>query len=216
MSFEKGTVEGVDFTGKNSVKKKIEHLFLSNVNKIVTRDEIQSVVKNEKTGNVPENWHQRLSELRTDDGYTILSKRDDKSLKTSEYVMTDAPKRDKVNKRLVPTATAWEKVLKRANYSCEWEADGIRCNLHEGDIDPIGGGTVRLQADHLRPHSSGDTVDVDDPDAWQALCGRHQVMKKNYWDSKTGKMNVVAILQAAGKKDKQAAYEFLKTYFEGE
>ena len=43
--------------------------------------------------------------------------------------------------------------------------------------------------------------------------GRHQVVKKNYWDSFTGKLNVYAIVQAAPEDDKKAAYEFLKQYF---
>lgn len=195
-----------------SVSKRIESLFLDNVNKIITRDQIQQVIKNEITGNVPENWHQRLSELRTDKGYTILSHRDKRELMISEYVMTDEPRRLSV-KRLVPSTNAWKQVLNRSNHSCEWVADGEICGLKDGDIDPIGGGTVKLQADHLKPHSSGDIIDVNNPDDWQALCGRHQVMKKNYWDSKTGKMNIIAILQAAGVKQKKEALKFLSDYF---
>lgn len=195
-----------------SVSKKIESLFLDNVNKIITRDQIQQVIKDETTGNVPENWHQRLSELRTDKGYTILSHRDKRELMISEYVMTDDPRRLAV-KRLVPSKKTWDQVLKRSNHSCEWVADGEVCGLKDGDIDPIGGGTVKLQADHLKPHSAGDIIDVDNPDDWQALCGRHQVMKKNYWDSKTGKMNIIAILQAAGMKQKKEALKFLADYF---
>ncbi len=38
-------------------------------------------------------------------------------------------------------------------------------------------------------------------------------MKKNYWDSATGKMNVIAIVQSASRKDKRRVYEFLKDYF---
>ena len=54
-----------------SIKKRIEALFLDNIGKVVTREQIIEVSKNPDTGKEPENWHQRLSELRTDDGYTI-------------------------------------------------------------------------------------------------------------------------------------------------
>lgn len=39
-------------------------------------------------------------------------------------------------------------------------------------------------------------------------------MKKNFWDGATGKVNVLAILQAAGAKQKREALEFLKNYFD--
>ncbi|MGI4846706.1 MAG: hypothetical protein ACRYGK_00990 [Janthinobacterium lividum] len=55
-----------------------------------------------------------------------------------------------------------------------------------------------------------------DPAQWLALCGRHQVMKKNYWDSGTGKINLVGILQSVGEKQKKEALNFLLNYFKYE
>lgn len=72
---------------QTSIKKRIEAFLLDNVGKIVTREMIIAVSKDPKTGKEPENWHQRLSELRTDDGYTILSKRDRAYLSVEEYVL---------------------------------------------------------------------------------------------------------------------------------
>jgi hypothetical protein len=103
--------------------------------------------------------------------------------------------------------------LERAGNSCEWDEDGAKCRLRDGSIDPVGGGTVKLAADHMKPHSLGGAVSPDDPRQWRAICGRHQAMKKNYWDSATGKMNVIAIVQSASRKDKRRVYEFLKDYF---
>ncbi len=74
------------------------------------------------------------------------------------------------------------------------ERSGDECNLKEGNIDPIGGGTVKLTPDHKRPHQMDPKSDSDDPAQWQALCGRHQVVKKNYWDNLTGKLNAEAIV----------------------
>jgi hypothetical protein len=72
---------------------------------------------------------------------------------------------------------------------------------------------VKLTPDHKNPHSFDPNSDPNDPDQWQALCGRHQVTKKNYWDSMTGKLNVVAIVQHASVADKRAAFELLLEYF---
>ena len=55
--------------------------------------------------------------------------------------------------------------------------------------------------------------DPENPKQWQALCGRHQVMKKNFWDGATGKVNVLAILQASSVEQKREALSFLKQFF---
>ena len=196
-----------------TVKKRIEALFLDNIGKIVTREQIIEVATDPKTGKPPENWHQRLSELRTDDGYAILSWRNQGHLRVSEYLMPSAEKRKGAAKRVKPDGHTWEQVLERADYACEWTEGGQRCGLKPGENDPVGGGTVKLTPDHKTPHSVNPASDPKNPEAWQALCGRHQVMKKNFWDDSKGWLNVYAIVQAASVKEKQQVYEFLKKYF---
>ncbi len=198
---------------QRSVSARIESLFLDNLGKIVTRDMIVKVATDPISGKVPENWHQRLSELRTDKGYTILTSRDRRDLKVSEYLLLSPERRESAGKRVGPTAVTWKKVLSRSGSACEWNEAGILCGLKEGDQDPIGGGAVRLTPDHKTPHSIHPSSDPGNPDAWQALCGRHQVVKKNYWDSFSGKLNVHAILQAATDSEKRAALAFLLGYF---
>jgi len=104
-------------------------------------------------------------------------------------------------------------VLERASYRCEWNEAGLTCGIREGEIDPVGGGTVRLTADHKRPHSVDPTSDPDDPEQWQALCGRHQVIKKNFWDNQTGKLNTYAVVQAASRIEKREILQFLLHHF---
>ncbi len=43
---------------------------LDNVGKIINHEQIIEVAKEPVSEKQPEKWHQRLSELRTDDGYT--------------------------------------------------------------------------------------------------------------------------------------------------
>lgn len=95
-----------DLKGKydqKSVKKRIEALFLDNIGKILTRQQIIKASIDPKTGRQPENWHQRLSELRTDDGYTILSWRNRRYLNVQEYLMPHKSKRPGSSKRVRPT-----------------------------------------------------------------------------------------------------------------
>lgn len=196
-----------------SIKKRLENFFLDNVGKIVTNAQLIEVAKDPVTGKEPENWHQRLSELRTNSGYTILSKRDRNFLAVGEYLMLTPEKRSGAGERVLPTSATWQAVLARSQNKCAWTEGGHVCGLAEGDIDPVGGGTVKLTPDHKTPHSVSPNSDPSDPEQWQALCGRHQVVKKNYWDSSTGKLNVVAIMQALPKTDKQVALSFLLDYF---
>lgn len=130
-----------------------------------------------------------------------------------EYLMLTADKRQGAGGRVIPTPPTWKAILTKAGSKCEWTEGGHICGLKEGDIDPVGGGTVKLTPDHKTPHSINPNTDTTDASQWQALCGRHQVVKKNYWDSNTGKLNIVAILQAIPKKDKEVALSFLLDYF---
>jgi len=198
---------------QGSVKKRIEALFLDNLGKILDREQIQEAAKDPKTGKIPENWHQRLSELRTDDGYTILSRRNRGYLNVQEYVMPFPDKRSGAAKRVKPNDKTWLAVLERADYQCEWNEGGQTCGLRDGEVDPVGGGRVKLTADHTRPHSVDPNADPNDPTQWQALCGRHQVVKKNYWDNSTGKLNVYAVVQAAPGADKMIVFQFLLEHF---
>lgn len=198
---------------EKTVSKRIEAVFLNNIGLVLTRAQIVKAATDPTTGEEPENWHQRLSELRTDRGYTILTNRDWAALKPGEYVMPHVDRRTSAGKRVLPTPGCWSEVLERAGDRCEWKEDGQRCGLSVGCIDPVGGGTVKLTPDHVTPHSINPNADPTEPKQWQALCGRHQVMKKNYWDSGTGKINVLGILQSVGVEEKRAAYEFLSGYF---
>ncbi len=198
---------------QSSIRERIKALFLDNLGKVLTREQIIEVAKDPTTGKEPENWHQRLSELRTDEGYTILTWRNRGDLRVSEYLMPSAKKRPKAAGRARPKPKTWQAVLKRGNYRCEWSEGGVKCNLRDGDIDPVGGGTVRLTPDHKTPHAVDAKADPLNQDKWQALCGRHQVMKKNYWDDNTNWLNVYAIVQSASEGEKKEVYEFLKKYF---
>lgn len=198
---------------QSSVKRRIEALFLDNVGKVLTREQILEAARDPVSGKEPENWHQRLSELRTDDRYTILSWRNRGDLKVQEYMMPHTRKRLGVARRVKPTPQTWQQVLHRANHRCEWLEGGQKCDLPDGDTDPIGGGRVKPTPDHKRPHSVDPDADPKDPSQWQALCGRHQVVKKNYWDSMTGKLNTYAVVQAAPETEKRAVFLFLLEYF---
>src|SRR4030067_817586 len=99
---------------QKSVRARILAFFLDNLGRVALREQIQEAARDPKTGKIPENWHQRLSELRTDHGYTILSQRNRGDLKVMEYLMLNADKRPKARGRIQPTSATWRAVLLRA------------------------------------------------------------------------------------------------------
>jgi len=197
---------------KSNVRGRIRDFLIKNVGKVVTREQIQKAARDPDTGKEPENWHQRLSELRVDEGYDILSWRDREGLKPGQYLLEFAtPKRvPKPREYLTPDEKA--RLLERDGHRCQWPG----CFLSAGDIDPIGGGTVVLTADHRSPHSLPDGKWTGTLDDWQTLCARHQQEKKNFIDDRTGRKNLRELVRAAGKAEKRQIYEDLKAYFREE
>lgn len=110
---------------QGSVRGRIEAFFLDNLGKVATREQLIQVATDPRTGRVPENWHQRLSELRTDQGYTILSWRNRGDLRVSEYIMPNAERRSTAARRTRPNAVTWERVLERSSL----RMGGGRCYL---------------------------------------------------------------------------------------
>ena len=135
---------------------------------------------------------------------------------TSAKILTNYLKVS-IGRRFAPTYRVrmqhGRRVLKRAGYACEWKEGGMTCGLKDGENDPVGGGRVKLTPDHKNPHSLNPDADPKDTEQWQALCGRHQVTKKNYWDTTTGKLNTYAIVQFAPEPEKRDVFYFLLSYF---
>ncbi|MBH2072183.1 MAG: HNH endonuclease [Burkholderiales bacterium] len=195
---------------QRSISARLEAFFLDNVGLVVSNEQLKQVARDPITGNEPENWHQRLSELRTDRGYTILSQRDDRNLKNGEYCLEVVEKRENAKSRRAINKKIKEALLQAAPV-CVFPG----CGLREGDIDPVGGGTVRLQVDHKTAHDHDDSG-LDELQNYQLLCGRHNVTKKNLWDDQTGKLNIRAILQFVPHTDKIVARDWLIRYFSGQ
>jgi hypothetical protein len=193
----------------NNVRGRIRAFLIKNVGKVVTRKQIQEAAKDPQTGIEPENWHQRLSELRVDEGYDILSWRDRAKLKPGEYVLKSGTPKRIAKPREYLSAEEKEKLFTRDKHCCQWPD----CSLVAGATDPIGGGTVVLTADHRSPHSLVDGQWTGTLDDWQTLCARHQQEKKNFIDDRTGRKNLRELVRSAGKAEKRLIFEDLKAYF---
>lgn len=194
---------------KSSVKDRIRKFLIKNAGKIVTSEQIRDIAKDPESGIVKENWHQRLSELRVDEGYDIYSWRDRATLKPGQYLMASAVPTRIAKPRQYLSPDERERLFERDGHKCQWPS----CGLGLRSIDPVGGGTVVLTADHRSPNSLKDGKWTGTLDDWQTLCARHQQEKKNFIDDRTGRKNLRELVKAASKDVKLVIFGDLKDYF---
>lgn len=192
-----------------NVRTRIREFLVKHAGIIVTREQIQAAATDPETGQIPENWHQRLSELRTDEGYDILSWRDRGSLKPGQYLLETATPTRVPKPRAHLSSKERSALFARDDYRCQWPD----CHLAARAIDPVGGGTVVLTADHKSPHSLPSGQWTGTLDDWQTLCARHQQEKKNFIDDRTGRKNLRELVRAASRAEKLHIFEDLKAYF---
>lgn len=203
------TLVGAEPARGTNVRARIRSFLIANVGTVVTREEIQEAARDPVTRKVPENWHQRLSELRVDEGFDILSWRDRATLKPGQYVLRSATPTRVAKPREHLTEAERALLFARDEHRCQWPG----CGLSSGAVDPVGGGTVVLTADHRSPHSLAGGVWTGTLEDWQTLCARHQQEKKNFFDDRTGRKNLRELVRSAGREEKALIYGDLKAYF---
>lgn len=178
-----------------SMKNRLEYTFTRNLKTVFQSSQLAEISGGTR-------WHQRKSELVIDHGYTIHTGSTLESLAKQEYVMMDSGRqRVEVLQRLVPSDACKIQIDSRSTV-CEWKLDGTWC-----------GETDRLQYDHINPHSlsTPDPQDVNRPEAWQRLCERHNLKKRNYFAN--GRLQMLPAIRDASKSEKRAVYDFLHEFF---
>ena len=133
-----------------SVKERIRTFLVENAGNVVSREQIQEAARIPESGKIPENWHQRLSELRVDEGYDILSWRDRDNLKPGEYVLKSSTPSRIAKPRATLSKAERKKLFERDGFQCQWED----CKLKQGEVDPVGGGAVVLTVYAVSAHGT--------------------------------------------------------------
>ncbi len=91
-----------------------------------------------------------------------------------------------------------EEILKKDGYKC------VICGRGESD------GTT-LHIDHIKPRSKGGKSDLKNG---QVLCGRHNILKKNYGQYEFGKKMFLKLQDEAFKKSDQKMIDFCREILE--
>ncbi len=178
-------------------RQKILEYFLANKGIVVNKDQIR-----EASGNVSE-WARRTRELRTEQGYQILTHHDRANLRPGEYLM-ETDKRLPVMARDISAETrAW--VLNRNGFTCQ------ACGAAAGDDDPINPNrTVRLTIGHIVDKSKGGS---DDRNNLRAQCSACNEGLQNTALPNPDRIHLLSQVRRATIDDQRALLDWLNRKF---
>ena len=140
--------------GKDGARAKLRTHFLSNLNRVMDSNELREVA-----GGISE-WARRVRELRTEEGFQILTHNDRSNLKPGEYLLENIKPQPAFERAISKETRAF--VLERNGFTCQM------CGAVAGEPHPYDPGRkVRLHIGHIIDKSMGGT---DEPSNLRAIC----------------------------------------------
>jgi len=139
---------------RGGARAKLRAHFLANIGRVMDTDELRQVAENQSE------WARRVRELRTEEGYLILTHNDRSELKPGQYLLeTDKPQ--PAFARAISKETRAH-VLDRNGFTCQM------CGAVAGEAHPYDTTRkTRLHLGHVIDKRMGGT---DDPANLRAIC----------------------------------------------
>jgi hypothetical protein len=135
-------------------RSKLRAFFLTNIGHVLEADQLR-----EASGNASE-WGRRVRELRTEEGYQILTHNDRSDLKPGQYVLFDPKPLPAFERGISKETRAF--VLDRNGFTCQM------CGAVAGETHPFDPTRkTRLQIGHIVDKSMGG---ADDSTNLRAIC----------------------------------------------
>ena len=135
-------------------KAKLRAHFLANIGRVMDSDELRAVAQNQSE------WGTRVRELRTEEGYLILTHNDRSELKPGQYLLETAKPQPAFARAISKETRAF--VLDRNGFTCQM------CGAVAGEQHPYDATRkTRLHLGHVIDKSMGGT---DDPPNLRAIC----------------------------------------------
>ncbi len=135
-------------------KTKLREHFLSNIGRVMDSDELREV-----SGNQSE-WARRVRELRTEEGFQILTHNDRSELKPGQYLLENSKPEPAFERAISKETRAF--VLDRNGFTCQM------CGAVAGEAHPYNPSRkTRLHIGHIMDKSQGGP---DDASNLRALC----------------------------------------------
>lgn len=140
-------------TGRGA-KAELRAHFLANIGRVMDSEELRRVAKNQSE------WARRVRELRTEEGYQILTHNDRSELKPGQYLLETAKPQPAFARSISKETRAY--VLDRNGFTCQM------CGAVAGEPHPYDATRkTRLHLGHVIDKSMGGT---DDPTNLRAVC----------------------------------------------
>jgi hypothetical protein len=182
---------------KEGSKALILAFLLKNVGVVVNSKQLQDA-----SGGASE-WARRVRELRDEQGYAILSHKDNADLKPGEYILASTKRRPAFKREISKETRAI--VLERNGYVCQM------CGAAAGDADPYHPSrTIRLTLGHIIDKSKGGE---DTPSNLRAVCSTCNEGLQNAAPMKPDRIQLLAQTRRATIDDQQALLEWLLNKF---
>lgn len=196
---------------KSGARSKLRAHFLANTGRVMDAEELRSIA-----GNTSE-WARRVRELRTEEGYPILSHDDRADLKPGQYLLESSVPLPAFERSISMEVRAF--VLDRNGFTCQM------CGAVAGEAHPFDPSRkTRLQIGHIVDKSMGGE---DIPSNLRAICSVCNEGAKNLTlDRPSVQKLLIQIRRATGadqltvlgwlvKKFPRAASKLVSGKFEG-
>lgn len=185
--------------GRNSqgARSMLRAHFLANIGRIMNAEELRLVA-----GNISE-WARRVRELRTEEGYPILTHNDRSDLKPGEYLLLTAKPEPAFERAISKETRAF--VLDRNGFTCQ------QCGAVAGEPHPYDPSRkTRLHIGHVIDKSLGGT---DDPGNLRALCSICNEGAANLTHDRPSLMKLLVQVRRATAADQREVLKWLRTKF---
>lgn len=144
-------------TSKGGARARLRAHFLNNLGRVIEADELRTVA-----GNISE-WARRIRELRTEEGYLILTNNDRADLKPGEYLLETAKPQPAFARGISKETRAY--VLDRNGFTCQM------CGAVAGELHPYDPTRkTRLHIGHVIDKSLGGSDDANNLKAICSVC----------------------------------------------
>lgn len=144
-------------TASKGARAKLRNHFLNNLGRVINAEELRSVA-----GNISE-WARRIRELRTEEGYLILTNNDRVDLKPGEYLLETSKPQPAFARGISKETRAY--VLDRNGFTCQM------CGAVAGEPHPYDATRkTRLHIGHIIDKSLGGSDEANNLKAVCSVC----------------------------------------------
>ena len=178
-------------------RAKLRAHFLSNLNRVMHAAELREVA-----GGISE-WARRVRELRTEEGYLILTHNDRSDLKPGQYLLETAKPAPAFERSISKETRAF--VLDRNGFTCQM------CGAVAGEPHPYDPTRkTRLHIGHIIDKSQGGT---DDAANLRAVCSVCNEGASNLTLTRPDLLKLMTQIRRATSKDQLSALDWLVKKF---